>query len=739
MSVTSVNARGTISKISHVATSDSDGLKSSSANSPPIDPTKMDTTSDLSSLSSTDDSLSPVSDEKARETIVITKHPPQTSQQHSSSSHSENITTKQVDHKKKRFSLIRRKDDLKPKTSSRSLNIDAYKPEAKIHETFTSLTQEHLERINSCEYDPECVITSFYSQAKARGNAIAFIDDGEEITWKNFISRTNKFTKVFANATNPIIICMRNCYESYAISFAANLVRVPVIFVNPTTSLHVMKGIISESDANVLVYDWTCEQLVSKLVDSFPYIYYTYPESSKKYHNPQGSSFKELLENGLTGTKVESKNVQAIKDSILPKDVLEYVFIPGEDTFYKGVIWTNGAVYTAVNNLLSICDIRAGSFIVSYLPQSYYLERIISLYIHLKLGLRIVIAQPSTMNFDCKELFKVLKAYEPSFFLGIPRVYEKIARALDVSLSKGSMSKFARKLSSRSKSDTISVSSEDEEKESTPRAMSKKYVVKKSKELTGLGSCGLLLCSGRISDTVNDVLISSNIFVYEGLSFAETTGFCVLNSHQSKLSGTVGKPINVDLTIKNGELCVTGPTISPGYTCTKSEGRFDDYGFHTLWKASFVKNAQSKRFVQISFQLDHFIVTSGAEVLYPSAMEDVFRKIPTVKDCLIVGDGQKNISIFILVDDVMVKKLLKDKYSSSNELSKNQLYCTYLTRRIQVANTYFPRPHQVKRFALFTTFTQLEKGKHSTVNGRLSVYKKYENHIKALGLLKPTN
>ncbi|KAL7715652.1 AMP dependent ligase/synthetase [Entamoeba marina] len=657
---------------------------------------------------------------------------------HPKSSHSSSKSFSEP--KKKRFSIMGRSSSKSPSSKqSKSLNPNVYNPSIPLPTPFTSLTQEQIDLLNSYEYEPDHTIASYYAKAKARKDAVAFIEDNEHITWRKYISLTNKFAKVFISTTQPITICMRNCVDAYAAAFAAALVKCPIVFVSPTTSPFILKGILTESDSNVVIYDHTTEFLIKDISSSFPHVAFCYRENPKKFINPIGISFKELFQTGITGTKAESKDVQQRKNSITPNDVLEYCFVPGKNIYYSGTLWTNGAVCSEIDNLLQAIDIKPGAFIVSYLPQSFYMERIISLYMHIAVGFRVVIAQPSAMSFDCKDLFKILKLYEPTFFLGIPRVYEKISRVLDTNLSRGSVNKIMKAMS-KCQSETYSVSSEEEDmRVSTPRKMSRKYLVKKSKEITGLKKCENLLCVGADLDAhIIEILASVDLFVHEGLSFVETTGFCVLNTPLARLRGSQGKPIGVDVAIENNELCISGPTVSPGYTNPKLNTQFGENGFHSCWKSSFVQDAQTRKFIQTTSQLDDFIITSGAEQIYPLAMEDIFRRIPTIKECLIVGHGYRNISLFILVDEVLVKKLLKENCPPLNELSKNIPYCSYLTKRIQVANTYFPRPHQVKRFALFIELPELERGKHKTINGRFSVYKKYESYIKALSLLKPT-
>lgn len=132
-----------------------------------------------------------------------------------------------------------------------------------------------------------------------------------------------------------------------------------------------------------------------------------------------------------------------------------------------------------------------------------------------------------------------------------------------------------------------------------------------------------------VSRTFADAAWKQGLPVYEGYGLSECSSVVTLNTPTARRPGTAGKPLrNVQLTLKNGEIVVQGPTLMDGYIGESARqghwhtgdlGRLDEDGF--LW---------------VSGRKDDVIVTAAGRNINPEWVEESLTADTRIKRCVVV-------------------------------------------------------------------------------------------------------
>lgn len=139
-------------------------------------------------------------------------------------------------------------------------------------------------------------------------------------------------------------------------------------------------------------------------------------------NEPGVLTWQELLERG---EGVPQSDLRARIDAQKPEDACTLIYTSGTTGPPKAVmlsqrnlVWTAGAMVTAFG-------MHSGDRVLSYLPLSHIAEQMVSLHGPMGVGACTWFAE------SMDKLTQNLPEAQPSFFLGVPRVWEKIQAAIE--------------------------------------------------------------------------------------------------------------------------------------------------------------------------------------------------------------------------------------------------------------------------------------------------------------------
>ena len=134
-------------------------------------------------------------------------------------------------------------------------------------------------------------------------------------------------------------------------------------------------------------------------------------------------SWQDFLSIG-TNNNVSSRDVNARSEIHKPGNCCTLIYTSGTTGPPKAVMISHDNVtWTTANICEHYMDLNHSDRIISYLPLSHIAAQIIDVHASMNLGCCIFFAQPDALK---GSLGTTMKEVRPTFFFGVPRVWEKI-------------------------------------------------------------------------------------------------------------------------------------------------------------------------------------------------------------------------------------------------------------------------------------------------------------------------
>lgn len=302
----------------------------------------------------------------------------------------------------------------------------------------------------------------------------------------------------------------------------------------------------------------------------------------------------------------------------------------------------------------------AQEVVVSYLPMSHLAAQMLDIYLAVTILATVYFAQPDALK---GSLLSTLQEVQPTCFLGVPRVWEKIHEKMQEAEAKvGGVKKV---IASWAKShglnfyNALGSGRSLSLYESMANSFAKMLIINRIKAAIGI-NCSHIFISGAapISKDVLEYFMSLDIPIMEAYGLSESLSFssmCFLKPQMFKL-GSVGKILPQTLarleSFKDcqegeGEICMKGRNICMGYLRMpeKTNEAIDDDGWlHSGDIGSFDEDG----FLYITGRIKELVITAGGENIPPVLIEESVKKeLPFISSAMVVGDKRKYLSMLL--------------------------------------------------------------------------------------------
>ena len=342
-------------------------------------------------------------------------------------------------------------------------------------------------------------------------------------------------------------------------------------------------------------------------------------------------SFQALLHGTRAGRDAE---FDARRAAVKPDDIASIVYTSGTTGVSKGVVLTHGNLASNLIHSLEIFGLRQDDVSISCLPLSHITARHAD-YAMFQYG--VTVAYCPNIN----HLAEVLLEVRPTFFVGVPRLYEKVRteveRRADAGV-KAALFRWALNVG-RAHRDEILAG-----KQPTSQAWRVANALIYSKISTGFGGRVRIFISGGapLGREVAEWYAQVGIRIFEGYGLTETSPVIALNTPDDYRIGTVGKPLpNVQCRIaSDGELEVSGPSVFHQYWNRPEEtaAAFTPDGW---FKTGDIAVIDADGFLAITDRKKDLIKTSGGKFIAPQPIENSLRSNVLVAQAVIIGDRRK--------------------------------------------------------------------------------------------------
>ena len=250
-------------------------------------------------------------------------------------------------------------------------------------------------------------------------------------------------------------------------------------------------------------------------------------------------------------------------------------------------------------------------------------------------------------------LLPALAAFQPTFILAVPRVFEKVYNGAEqraVSEKRGPIFK-------RAASTAIAYSRALDEPGRPAFGLRAQHAVFDrlvyAKLRAALGGRTQYAISGgaALTERLLHFFRGVGVTVLEGYGLTETTGATTVNRPDRNKIGTVGLPLpGVGIKIADdGEILIRGANVFPGYWQNEAATK-ETFAEDGWFRSGDVGELDEEGFLTITGRKKEMIVTAGGKNVAPAVLEDRLRSHALISQCMVVGDGRPFVGVLITLD-----------------------------------------------------------------------------------------
>ena len=538
----------------------------------------------------------------------------------------------------------------------------------------------------------------------------------KEFTWEEYLNKVVSvslgFYELGVREGDKVAIHSENRPEWVFADLAAQTLGSVSVGIYPTSPASEVEYLLSHSEASVLVVE--DEEQLDKALDAWDRleklqkIVVIDPRGVKELNDPRIITFEDLLD---LGDLVVGKSFEEMIKTITSSETAIIIYTSGTTGPPKGAMITHENLRFAAITWGLVYEYRKNDEVLSYLPLCHVAERVISV--------ANAVYHGYVVNFgeDTNSFTEDLREVQPTFFLGVPRVWEKMLAAVqirsnDATWLKRSLFNFWIKqggllLQRRLKNKSTFI-------DSIWFGIGWLFVFRSLKKRLGMMRVREALSGAApIAPQVLEFLMSVGVPVREGYGMTENTAVATIVPSDELYLGSVGKslPHSEVRIAEDGEILTrsdgtfkgyfknpeaTKETIIDGWLHTGDIGHIDESGH--LW---------------ITDRKKDIIITAGGKNLSPSEIENRIKISPYIREAMVIGDKRKYITALIGIESDTVGDWATRQgipYTTYEDLSSKDEINELVATIIDDANKDFAQVETVKYFKLIPIELDHEDG-----------------------------
>lgn len=392
------------------------------------------------------------------------------------------------------------------------------------------------------------------------------------------------------------------------------------------------------------------------------------------------------------------------------KDLSILVYTSGTTGLPKGTMLSHENVVSAARALYDVFPPTKSQERVGFLPLCHVSERVIGFYYTILAG--------HTQNYveDPNTVFDNMREVQPGIFMAVPRVWEKLYSAVQVSLSEATG--FQRWAAKQALAVGTKVANRRIAWQPVPWhwklqfQLAKWLVLNNLRRAMGLDRAEVAVTGAApISPDLIRWFLALDIEIQELWGMSELTGVASLVPKGYLRPGSIGIPLpNMRMQIaEDGEIQAQGTQVFNGYLglpektaetfqgdwlCSGDVGRVDEYGFY-----------------YITDRKKDIIITAGGKNITPSEWENQLKFSPYVTDAVVIGDKRKFLTCLVMIDQENVEHWAQEhqvEFTDYRSLTRAPEVRALIEAELTRANAGFARVEQVKDFRLIDILLSAE-------------------------------
>ena len=378
-------------------------------------------------------------------------------------------------------------------------------------------------------------------------------------------------------------------------------------------------------------------------------------------------------------------------------DTATIVYTSGTTGDPKGVVLTHGNFMAEFEALMPTFEGKAGDSLVSFLPLSHILQRVVDCFA-LLYGFFIAYAE------SLETLGDNLREIRPTHIVAVPRVFEKIHGRIYAGVQQASPLRrnlfnwaigVGRRVSASGDAAGLGLTLQ--------YRLATKLVFQKITAATG-GNIRFYVSTGApLAKGLAEFFDAVGIRIIEAWGMTELTGAATSSTPHDTRFGSVGTPgPGVEIKIADeGEICVRGGIVmreywhkpeataetidADGWLHTGDVGHFDDDGY-----------------LYITDRIKELIVTAGGKNIAPQPLENALKTDQFIAGAMVIGDHRNFISAIVVPQAEIIEAWAEEQGVTGDiaSLCGDQKVIAHYREIIDAKMAAFSRYERVRKFEL---------------------------------------
>jgi long-chain acyl-CoA synthetase len=410
----------------------------------------------------------------------------------------------------------------------------------------------------------------------------------------------------------------------------------------------------------------------------------------------------ELAARGREALAADPGRFDELRAQVRPDDPVTLLYTSGTTGPPKGVVLTHrNLLYecAAVDRLTGLPDGLTG---VSYLPLAHIAERLLSVYDPLQKRAHVYFCPDPAQALD------YVRQARPTFFFGVPRVWEKVRAGITAKLAAEPDDR-RRRLAKAAVDAGLEVVRRRQRGAPVPLALRARHaaldrlVLAKVRAALGLDRCEYASSAAApLPVDVAEFFAAIGLPLVEVYGMTETSGVATGNPPGKLKIGTVGPAIaGIEVRVDgDGEVLVRGPINTPGYH-RRPEATAELVDADGWLHTGDVGELDADGYLRIVDRKKELIITSSGKNLSPANIENLLKEHPLVGQALAFGDGRPYVVALVVLDHEVAPGWASQQgiaFEALASFARHPQVVEELQRAVDAVNQRLSRIEQVKRF-----------------------------------------
>jgi long-chain acyl-CoA synthetase len=377
----------------------------------------------------------------------------------------------------------------------------------------------------------------------------------------------------------------------------------------------------------------------------------------------------------------------------------------------KGILYRQEQLAVACRAILdefpTISD--TGGKTICWLPMAALFQRMMN-YVALAGGISIYFVE------DPRDVVNVAKEVQPTYFVGVPRFFEKMYQGIQQELS--TKPRWVRTLvEALLARGTTAAGTRSRRRRIGLRHAFRSLVLRRLRGVLGHRLRFMITGSAPTPIWMLEYFHRMGILLLEAYGLSENTVPMAANRPDAFRFGSVGRvfAVNDVRVADDGEILVRGPGLFDGYRGAEAgiDERFTEDGFY---RTGDLGRIDGDGYLFITGRKSEIFKTSTGRWVAPAQVEATYKKIPYVEQIVVIGRGQRFPVALVSINEQLLASALRRRGRpmpagpDCRDSASTQVFQSRMAADFEAAGTELASHEQVHHFALLPSPLTFEGG-----------------------------